>query len=88
MLWNRRTVAVRETVANDEDEASCIVRIAHEVVKAQFPTFIDRMRQVGWKTNGGEIMTGAPKALLMSVQSGDLTVESNGDIAIEGKKDA
>jgi hypothetical protein len=85
LLWSQSKAVTQEKVTEDEDEAFALIRVAQHRIKEHFPVFVDRMRVVGWNTDG-QIMAGVPRALLMSARSAsaDPTLELDG---VERRKD-
>jgi hypothetical protein len=86
MLWSQSNTTTQNKVADDEDEASALIRMAQHHVEEHLPVFVDRMCRVGWNTDG-HIMTGVPRALLMSARSADPPLELDGGLAMERRKD-
>jgi len=67
-----RTYMLRLTV-EDEEEAAAIIRNTYQVVEEHFSSFVDRMRNVGWNTDDGQLLTGSPRGILIFVEKGDQT---------------
>jgi hypothetical protein len=65
----------------DEDEASAIIRVTYERVEKRFLRFVERMHDAGWNTNEGQLLTGSPKAILLSAREDNSTLsgEAEGD---------
>jgi len=67
-----RTRMLGEALGGGEDEASAMIRIAYKRVEKRFSSFVERMGEAGWKTDDGQLLTGSPKAVVVSIRKGGL----------------
>ena len=80
MMWSD------STSSSTADEGTDIIPIAYHVTAQHLSSFVDGMRQAGWDTDGRGIMAGVPRTLLISAQDEGFTFPTNGDSAMEARK--
>jgi hypothetical protein len=51
----------------EDDEASAVIRAAYGRVEARFAGFVEGMSEAGWRVWEGNLLTGSPEAVLVSV---------------------